>query len=65
MEGIDIDVIQKPIRIEFTCPHCDEENSINYDEFISKFGDVCEWTYSTIKCSECGESLGIDQVNWE
>ena len=30
---VDIKIIREPSYVNFTCPHCDEEIEMDYDEF--------------------------------
>lgn len=62
MERVDIDIIQEITEIEFTCPSCEEEVSIGYDEFCKEVGEICDWLYSKFVCPECGTELKIDSV---
>jgi len=61
---IDISVITKPISIQFECPYCDSEVTIDYDDFESEVGECCDWPYSKIKCPECEKVLEIDNIDW-
>ena len=59
-----LNVIQKPIKVEFECPNCGEENSVDYSQFISEIGDVCDWTGSKVVCKKCDEIIEIIDADW-
>lgn len=60
----DITVIQIPTYIEFTCPHCDENIQVDYDEFNNM---MCsdywgEWVQEEFNCPGCGETIEVNDV---
>lgn len=64
MKTIDIQIVQKPISVDWECPKCLNENSTKYNEFLDGI-EYCDWTYSKVKCDNCGKEFGIDNINWD
>ena len=64
MNKVDITVIQKPIKVRFVCPKCEEEVYIKYADFIGIVDDPCDWNGTTFECPECGALIEIDDVYW-
>jgi hypothetical protein len=59
-----IEVITVPRHISLTCPHCDEELEILYNDFCEMVGEPCDWKYSALDCPECEKSIETDSVDW-
>lgn len=60
-KGVELSIIQTPIWINFACPHCEEELSVDFDKFgygLSELlnDDVC------FKCPLCEGELMADDV---
>lgn len=61
---VNIEIIREPSYVNFTCPHCDEEIEMDYDEFYDMmvsdyWGD---WRYEEFCCPECGKDIEIDDI---
>lgn len=63
-EKVDVNVITKPISVEFECPYCEAEIVEDYSEFVGLLGDLPDWPYSKIECSKCEKTMEIDTVDW-
>ena len=63
LKEVDIRVEQKPVSVQFVCPHCEEEVSIDFGDFLGIAGEPCDWKYTKIKCPKCGKSVEIDDVD--
>jgi predicted RNA-binding Zn-ribbon protein involved in translation (DUF1610 family) len=63
--SIEIRVIRKAIAIECECPKCKEDIQITYDDFTSIVGEPCDWKFSKFHCTQCGEEIEIDSVDWD
>lgn len=61
----DVTVNQTPVSVSFTCPHCDEEVEIDYQEFEDLAGEPCDWNFSIINCPRCEKKIQIDSVDWQ
>lgn len=59
----DLMVNQTPVSVNFDCDNCDEEVTIEYDEFINQYGEPYDWSYEKVKCPHCGHVNIIE--NWE
>lgn len=66
MTNTQVTIIQIPIAVEFTCPHCGEDVEQPIDEFLSDQGlswnDLSDWQYEHLKCPSCGKE--IDDVTY-
>lgn len=57
---VDITIEQMPVRVSFTCPCCEQEISVDYDEFERMTSsDLGEILYDTtdFRCPVCQEKL--------
>lgn len=59
----DYTIISKPSYIIFTCPHCEEEVEVRFDEvdFNTDYwgdGAVCD-------CPECGEEVELGDYEYD
>lgn len=66
MKKVDIVINQAPVSVSFTCPCCEEEFEIDYEEFaddmaMADLGSLINDTNNFI-CPECNESLEIDEA---
>lgn len=66
MEKVDIAINQAPISVSFTCPCCEEEFDIDYDEFandmaLADLGSLINDT-NHFTCPKCNEELEIDEA---
>lgn len=66
MKKVDIIINQAPVSVSFTCPCCEEEFDIDYDEFaddmvIADLGSLLNDRNGFI-CPECNEWLDIDEA---
>gem|GEM_PF-4084494 len=50
----DITVNQVPVNVNLECDNCEEDITISYKEFISRYGEPCDWMYQEVKCPHCG-----------
>lgn len=62
--NIELNVFQKPVEVQFECPHCNEETTIAYSEFKDVHGEPPDWMGLIIKCPHCGKAMCIDSQNW-
>ena len=62
---IDLQVVSRPVTVEFECPHCMNDAQIDYSDFNDLIGEPYDWKYSKVDCPECGKSLEIDDVDWD
>lgn len=65
IKGVDIVIVQKPVAISFSCPHCYEDVKVDFDEFEYNTGyDLCNLINDSteFKCLECGGELLTDGV---
>ena len=55
-------IIQEPTEIMFYCPHCGEENYVDWDDVESKDGEYGKWHGDIygFECEECGEIVEFD-----
>lgn len=57
---VDITIEQMPVRVSFTCPCCEQEISVDYDEFermtSSDLGEILHDT-TDFRCPVCQEKL--------
>jgi len=60
---IGISVNQKPVSVEWECPHCGTDNIIPYYEFLGGV-EYCDWDGSDVECKECGYVYEIDNIEW-
>lgn len=60
-------IVQAPVSVEYTCPHCGYENEDEWEDFLSLFADGYEaWTGRTndiFDCEECGENFNFNGVD--
>ena len=61
---MEINVITKPIYIEFDCPHCKKVVKFNFEEFVGVVGEPVDWLQSKFSCPECWTEIEIDNVEW-
>ena len=59
-----IQVITVVQAIALTCPHCSADLKYKYQEFKDITGEICDWKYSEIECTECDGKIRIDHVEW-
>jgi hypothetical protein len=59
-----VEVVTVPRHILLTCPHCDEELEILYNDFCEMVGEPCDWAYSSLDCPQCEKSIDFDAVDW-
>ena len=66
MNRTDITIIKTPTDVAFKCPHCKAYIEIDYDEFESMMiNEAPYWEGEEFCCSECGEDIEINYVNWD
>ena len=60
----DITVIQIPTYVDFTCPHCDEDIEMDYDDFNNMMCSYYwgEWVQEEFTCPGCGETIEVNDV---
>lgn len=64
MNKVDLAIIQKPVAVQYECPHCESEFEIEYEELCDKLGEVCDWSFEKFDCPKCGEQLEVDSIEW-
>lgn len=65
MEKVTVKVVQRPVHVDYECPHCEEEIEIPYNDFCDEVGDPCDWVYSKITCPECEKTIEIESDDWQ
>jgi len=63
MKAIKVEVIQKPVVVEWYCESCSHINKEPYDEFLGG-EEQCDWMYNEVTCEACGEVFFIEYVDW-
>ena len=67
MSNTEVTIIQAPVKVDYTCPWCDEDITQYFDDFLDDQGllwsDFPDWQYEYITCPECGKK--IDDVSYE
>ena len=60
-KGVDITIIQAPVSVEFTCPHCEEEIDIDFVEFGHSLSSLL---YDSVdfKCPSCEKELSVNSA---
>lgn len=61
---IDVYVETRPVSVEYECPLCESDISVDYKGFKYEHGDSCDWEGEKIVCPKCGAILEIDYVEW-
>lgn len=63
----EVTIIQVPVEVDYTCPHCEENITQCFDDFLSDQGlswsDFSDWKYIDITCPECGKK--IEDISYE
>ena len=65
VKDVDIVIVQKPIAISFSCPHCYRDVMLDFEEFENDTGyDLCNLINDSteFKCPECRGKLETDGV---
>lgn len=57
-------VHQKPVDVSIDCPACEENITIDYDDFCAEHGDPPDWQFDTVVCPRCGQKMIIDYQDW-
>lgn len=63
MKLVDYVIISKPDHIEFTCPYCNKDVVVPFDEVDFKtdyWGDGAD-----VDCPECGKEVGLDGYEYD
>ena len=67
MSNTVVTLIQAPVKVDYTCPWCEEDITQDFDDFLDDQGlswsDFSDWQYEYITCPECGEK--IENVSYE
>ena len=59
----DIMIYRAPVSVGVTCPYCEEEIDIDYDEFRMIVGDFWECQGMIVDCPSCREGFEIDDYD--
>lgn len=62
---IDLTVVQKPVKVTFTCPCCSEEIEIDFSTFLSIQTSAYQGDWSELECTECGALNIIREVLYD
>ena len=60
-------IIQRPVEVNFECPHCHEDIEIEYCIFTDFIGtnNPGDWEGSILDCPRCEKEIEIDEVEWD
>lgn len=64
MKRVELTVVQKPVSVEHTCPHCGEVVVSKYDTFCGCYGEACDWTDTQAICIDCGGVIEYGGSQW-
>lgn len=61
MKRADFTIVNRPDYITFTCPHCGQDQRMDWDEVTEPeyWGD--EW--GIVNCPECGEEIELGEYD--
>ena len=61
---VDIVIEMVPRYVKYKCPHCENEISVDYDDFEDdRASDYwADWKGDTVICDECGDEFEIGNV---
>lgn len=61
MPDTDFTINQRPVSISFTCPHCEDDVEIPWDQLDVPM--LWQDSWGTVNCPECGRRVALR--DWE
>lgn len=63
----DVIVFQMPVRVRVTCPHCEYDIKMSYEDFTNLMGSDYpgDWDGQKIKCDSCKKEIEINDNEWD
>ena len=63
MKPIDFTIIRRPAYITFTCPHCEQDQRVNWKDVPEP--DYWDEDWGSVKCPDCGEEVKLGDYDMD
>lgn len=63
----ELQIISMPVEVRVTCPYCEEEMEIDFDNFMKEmYSDYPgDWRGETVECPGCKNEIEIEEISWD